>query len=63
MREKTRYAIRQALSILAGMPAIWLAFFLFSKLSGTNHTPSLSLLISLMAVFGLMAVSNFVMMK
>jgi hypothetical protein len=62
MREKTRYAIRQALSILVGMPAIWLAF-LFSKLSGTNHTPSLSLLISLMVVFGLVVVSNFVMMK
>jgi ABC-type microcin C transport system permease subunit YejE len=63
VREKTKYAIRQALRILVGMPAVWLALLLFSRVSGINHTPSLFLLISLMIVFGLMAISNFVTMK
>jgi hypothetical protein len=63
MREKTRYTISQALCILVGFPAIWLAFYFFSKIIGSNHTPSLFLLISLMVVFGLMAISNFVMME
>jgi hypothetical protein len=63
MREKTKYAVRQALAILLGMPAIWLAFLLFSRISGINHTPPLFVLIYLMVVFGVMAISNFVTMK
>jgi len=63
MRENNRYAISQALRTLVGFPAIWLAFYFFSKLIGSNHTPSLFLLISLMVVFGLMAISNYVVMK
>jgi len=63
MREKNKYAISQALRILVGFPAIWLAGYFFSKLIGINHTPSLTLLITLMVVFGLMAISNYVVMK
>jgi hypothetical protein len=63
MREKTRYAISQALRILVGFPAIWLAFYVFSKIIGGNYTPSLPTLIVLMVVFGLMAISNYVVMK
>jgi hypothetical protein len=63
MREKTRYAIRQGLCILVGFPVIWLAFYAFSKIIGSNHTPSLFLMISLMVMFGLMAISNYVVMK
>ena len=63
MRDKTRYAISQALRILVGFPAIWLAAYFFSKLLGYNYVPSLSTLITLMVVFGLMAISNYVVMK
>ena len=60
MRERTKYAIRAALGILVGMPTMWLALhYIFYKFGIFQNKPDPFQMISLMVIFGALAIYNF----
>jgi hypothetical protein len=61
VRERTKYAIRATLWILAVMPAMWFVLTFILRLLGA-HTMPFSNYVTLMAVFGTLAIYNFATM-
>jgi hypothetical protein len=62
MREKTKVAIRAALWILIGMPAMWLVQASIARMLGFGYRMPFSSCILLMVVFGALAIWNIVTM-